>query len=240
VLGNFRLNHMLAESNGNLGGELVPMLTTVATGTDSARRLAVFSRIYILTRRRMRWILIWTLSASVIFSIVEVFNLFRTYPHHRSIYQDGLGESCARDTNSNNLTGWRADWETDSLCGLSLSQEERKIVSFDGQNNIAFRLPPPLLATRLPFTLKPTTSLPAYCIDSHLSRGTPCPCTIRDLDNPTKLDVIWSWVNGSDPLHIRSLQATQKLLSYTSVPKLFRCVGAVHVMTWLQFEVLCI
>ena len=43
--------------------------------------------------------------------------------------------------------------------------------------------------------LKPTQPLPASCLDAHIARGELC-------HNPAepKLDVLWTWVNGSDVL----------------------------------------
>ena len=43
--------------------------------------------------------------------------------------------------------------------------------------------------------LKPTLPLPASCLDAHIARGEVC----YNPDAP-RLDVLWTWVNGSDIL----------------------------------------
>ena len=39
--------------------------------------------------------------------------------------------------------------------------------------------------------------MPAHCIDAHFAKGEPCSSTLK---TPPKLDVVWIWANGSDPL----------------------------------------
>lgn len=46
--------------------------------------------------------------------------------------------------------------------------------------------------------LKPAHNpMPTHCIDAHFAKGEPCSA---ELSSPPKLDVVWIWANGSDPM----------------------------------------
>ena len=65
------------------------------------------------------------------------------------------------------------------------------------------RLPPPIKDGRL-LTNEP---LAADCLDAHFSLGVPCSPAHR---KPPKVDVVWTWVNGSDPLFRTALEVAEK------------------------------
>ncbi|KAI0671047.1 hypothetical protein C8Q78DRAFT_973893 [Trametes maxima] len=44
--------------------------------------------------------------------------------------------------------------------------------------------------------LRPVRDLPAHCLDAYYQSGQPC----HDSAGPMPMDVLWTWVNGSDPL----------------------------------------
>ncbi|EJF56867.1 hypothetical protein DICSQDRAFT_112435 [Dichomitus squalens LYAD-421 SS1] len=60
---------------------------------------------------------------------------------------------------------------------------------------IAFRVPDSLPSSSHP-VLHPVRDLPSHCLDQYYSSGGVC----HDGLGPLPLDVIWTWVNGSDPL----------------------------------------
>ncbi|KAK0232724.1 hypothetical protein IW262DRAFT_1257949 [Armillaria fumosa] len=78
-------------------------------------------------------------------------------------------------------------------------------------------------ATPTRFSLLPVTPIPGVCLEDYFS-GQPCSCL--GYENGTTLepmDIVWAWVNGSDPLHIKALEGTQLENGYgTSKPKLYR------------------
>ena len=65
--------------------------------------------------------------------------------------------------------------------------------------------PPPTSDT---VALKPSTELPSSCIDAHFARGELC-------YNPQvpRLDVVWTWVNGSDILFKDALAKVENSLA---------------------------
>ena len=75
----------------------------------------------------------------------------------------------------------------------------------DAQDDAELSVDPSLDTVYLPFRppghvdvprkLKPTLPLPASCIDAHFARGELC-----YHPNEPKLDVLWTWVNGTDVL----------------------------------------
>ena len=44
-------------------------------------------------------------------------------------------------------------------------------------------------------TVRPTLDLPKHCLDAHIAQGELCSAR-----NPPPLDILWTWVNGSDIL----------------------------------------
>ncbi|OSD02439.1 hypothetical protein PYCCODRAFT_1467800 [Trametes coccinea BRFM310] len=60
---------------------------------------------------------------------------------------------------------------------------------------IAIPVPPALPPSSRP-RLRPVRDLPPHCLDALYSSGDPC----HDALGPTRMDVVWTWVNGSDPL----------------------------------------
>ncbi|KAK0440396.1 uncharacterized protein EV420DRAFT_1650528 [Desarmillaria tabescens] len=65
--------------------------------------------------------------------------------------------------------------------------------------------------------------IPGVCLEEYFS-GQPCSCMgYENRTTPEPMDIVWAWVNGSDPLHIRALEETQRVNGYgTSKPKLYR------------------
>lgn len=103
-----------------------------------------------------------------------------------------------------------------------------------------------------PHPVQPVTSIPAYCLEAYFA-GLPCSCAtpspasrppslsrsgtqsaksmgsdevVERFAAPPLLDVLWTWVNGSDPLHAQELQASRRRLRRPdeSGKKLFRFV----------------
>ncbi|KAG7450868.1 uncharacterized protein BT62DRAFT_1001714 [Guyanagaster necrorhizus] len=73
-----------------------------------------------------------------------------------------------------------------------------------------------------PFSLLPVTPIPGVCLEDYFS-GQPCSCTGHENITAEPIDIVWAWVNGSDPLHIVALEETQRVNGYgTSKPKLYR------------------
>ncbi|KAI8994106.1 hypothetical protein BD414DRAFT_273374 [Trametes punicea] len=60
---------------------------------------------------------------------------------------------------------------------------------------IAIPIPPSLPQYSAP-KLRPTRDLPAHCLDAYYSSGQLC----HDSLGPAPMDIVWTWVNGSDPL----------------------------------------
>lgn len=84
--------------------------------------------------------------------------------------------------------------------------------SVDDFDDIEFRVNPLYqpsyiaipVADSLPETarpkLRPVRDLPAECLEQYYASGLPC----HDGQGPVPMDVIWTWVNGSDPLFVDS------------------------------------
>ncbi|KDQ19027.1 hypothetical protein BOTBODRAFT_184820 [Botryobasidium botryosum FD-172 SS1] len=70
---------------------------------------------------------------------------------------------------------------------------------------LPFALPTP--ASSLSQPLLPVQALPTACIEDHFVNGGPC------FNNRTQMDVLWTWVNGSDPFLQGEKEATEKKLS---------------------------
>lgn len=68
------------------------------------------------------------------------------------------------------------------------------VVTHSASDVFYIRFRPPAKVS-MPRTLRPSLSLPSSCLDSHIATGGLC-------YNPAepKLDVVWTWVNGSDEL----------------------------------------
>ncbi len=81
-------------------------------------------------------------------------------------------------------------------------------------------------ATPTRFSLLPVTPIPGVCLEDYFS-GQPCSCMgYENKTTPEPMDIVWAWVNGSDPLHIKALEETQLVNGYgTPKPKLYRCVA---------------
>ncbi|KAI9064662.1 hypothetical protein FKP32DRAFT_1648980 [Trametes sanguinea] len=60
---------------------------------------------------------------------------------------------------------------------------------------IAISVPSALPSSARP-RLRPVRDLPHHCLDGLYTSGEPC----HDALGPTRMDVVWTWVNGSDPL----------------------------------------
>jgi hypothetical protein len=78
---------------------------------------------------------------------------------------------------------------------------------------------PPLPSDHLP--VRPRIS--SNCRDAYFTLGTPC---YSAQGSEQKIDVVWTWVNGSDPLHHQTLRQAEQDVIRTSRPqeKLFRSV----------------
>ncbi|KAL7279706.1 hypothetical protein ACG7TL_006113 [Trametes sanguinea] len=64
---------------------------------------------------------------------------------------------------------------------------------------IAVPVPPGLPSSALP-KLRPVRDLPSHCLDTHYISGKLC----HDTLGPASMDVVWTWVNGSDPLFAKA------------------------------------
>ncbi|KAG7448582.1 uncharacterized protein BT62DRAFT_992613 [Guyanagaster necrorhizus] len=74
------------------------------------------------------------------------------------------------------------------------------------------------------FSLLPVTSIPVACLEDYFS-GQSCSRSVTDSEFNSRalIDIVWSWVNGSDPLHIAALNDTEHAYGYgSSKPKLYR------------------
>ncbi|KAK0496003.1 hypothetical protein EDD18DRAFT_1390447 [Armillaria luteobubalina] len=78
-----------------------------------------------------------------------------------------------------------------------------------------------------PFGLLPVTSIPVHCLEDYFS-GQACSLSLADSANTNfnsraPIDIVWSWVNGSDPLHMATLNDIEHTYGYGhSKPKLYR------------------
>lgn len=150
----------------------------------------------------------------------------------------------SRRAPSEDLLRWQRPWRDDSFCRLH--QSSSKFPSFDAvsfpeagtsatyehlERNYAGDSRTETTATAAALhPVQPVTSIPAECLDSYLALGHPCPCIPSDSDPSNSfdvaqksIDVLWAWVNGSDPLHREQLDATRQLYGLSvSNAKLFR------------------
>lgn len=146
---------------------------------------------------------------------------------------------------SADLLRWQRPWRDDAFCSLQRTSAADGFEAVEHDNGRASTYEKFHLAddtgTRLRsleiavHAIQPVTSVPAECLDNYLALGLPCPCiptsppfsneTQPSLPTPKTIDVLWTWVNGSDPLHRKELDATRTRygLPPTS-PKLFRWV----------------
>lgn len=83
--------------------------------------------------------------------------------------------------------------------------------SVDLQAYLPLRIPDTKPARSPP--LLPTHNLPPSCIDAYFTSGEPC----YDPDVP-QLDVVWTWVNGSDPLLQQAKESAQEALDSSADP----------------------
>ncbi|KAI0629884.1 hypothetical protein C8Q77DRAFT_1065020 [Trametes polyzona] len=67
----------------------------------------------------------------------------------------------------------------------------------DQPSYIAIPVPDSLPPAARP-KLRPVRDLPAHCLDAYFASGELC----HDTYGPIPMDVIWTWVNGSDPLFV--------------------------------------
>lgn len=82
-------------------------------------------------------------------------------------------------------------------------------------------LPPP----ESPFPrLRPTRFLPPRCLEQWFANGE-MNCGQKELGEEEKLDVIWLWVNGSDPRWEKEMIAARREAGIYSPIHHFRCVG---------------
>lgn len=92
-----------------------------------------------------------------------------------------------------------------------------------------------------PFGLLPVTSIPVDCLEDYFS-GQACSRSLTDsadsdFNSRAPIDIVWSWVNGSDPLHIAALNDIGHAYGYgSSKPKLYRCV--LHITSTLELVLL--
>lgn len=145
---------------------------------------------------------------------------------------------------SEDLIRWQRPWRDDTFC--SLHQPPAKSLGFDLvsfpesgtsatyehlEGNRAYDAQAKVeTAAAALHPVQPVTSIPAHCLDSYMASGHPCPCIPSDADpidsdavSHNSIDILWAWVNGSDPLHIRQLDATRRLYGLPiSNAKLFR------------------
>lgn len=145
---------------------------------------------------------------------------------------------CRAEPHSQDLSFWQAPYDSSTLCP-STTYSSLGVMDFKDQAYNGFVVDRSHKAK--PFSVVPVTPTPAYCLDSHFEFGTPCPCVeepvvrrrlglkkpqryvTRDNTPLSRMDMVWTWLNGSDPLHLKGLSVTQEQLGYnTSKPKLFR------------------
>jgi hypothetical protein len=78
------------------------------------------------------------------------------------------------------------------------------------QTYLPFLYAPPLSQTRLVVEpeLTPATDIPAHCLDAYFSTGAPC---FDATKSKLPIDVVWTWVNGSDTLHQMTYKTDTKV-----------------------------
>lgn len=122
---------------------------------------------------------------------------------------------------------WQTNYSPSSLCTPSNQPRDPHLMSVHSNSYNAFTLHED--TSRKPFSLLPVTPIPVSCLEEYF-RGKICPGTEAETtgnNTPTAalapMDIVWSWVNGSDPLHVAALSEAEHALSYaTSKPKLYR------------------
>lgn len=140
---------------------------------------------------------------------------------------------------------WQRPWTQSTFCGLSPDSVQDGFFPFPNANTTyeAFHLmnDAPVPNKRNLHPVQPVTNIPAECLDAYLSVGLPCPCIptpVHPEDDrradtaaahqsgppeiPSDIDIVWTWVNGSEPLHAAELDMTRRKHGYTPSPKLFR------------------
>lgn len=174
---------------------------------------------------------------------------------------DGATEELRRKTPSADLLRWQRPWTRSTLCGLSPDSVPDGFVSLPDTSTTyeAFHL---INDASVPnkmelHPIQPVTNIPAECLDAYLSIGLPCPCiptpvhaeADRRADStashgsdspevPNDIDIVWTWVNGSEPLHVAELDVTRIKYGYTPSPKLFRYAWHQFLTPAYSFELL--
>lgn len=128
-----------------------------------------------------------------------------------------VSTSTARNPGRVQEPGWLKDSLLDALVkcenGLELPHSSENGFVFPSQESPMAHLAtkystlhtnhldaPLVLAKRLP--QRASLGLSRSCLDQAVAQGSPCPSgSARD---PPALDVVWTWTNGSDPLHFRA------------------------------------
>ena len=163
-----------------------------------------------------------------------------------------LGDVCTttasddlRRVPSDDLLRWQKPWRDDLLCGSSKPIRGNGLVSLDFTSYYSFDISPSDANVGSSHPVQPVTSIPAYCLEAYFA-GLPCSCAPNQPSSPlipaqntensthfnngfgktSLLDVFWTWVNGSDPLHATQLQSSRNKYGWTDDhgAKLFRSV----------------
>ncbi|KAK0458963.1 uncharacterized protein EV420DRAFT_1479618 [Desarmillaria tabescens] len=77
------------------------------------------------------------------------------------------------------------------------------------------------------FGLLPVTPVPVDCLEDYFA-GQACSRSLTqsansEFNSRAPIDIVWTWVNGSDPLHLAALDDTKHAYGYSSSkPKLYR------------------
>jgi hypothetical protein len=79
-------------------------------------------------------------------------------------------------------------------------------------------LPPPRLLPNRPL-------LPLACLEAQLSLGLQIPCFPPLEEGYPKVDIVWTWVNGSDPIHAETRKDKQKDFYIKASDKMYRFVA---------------
>ncbi|KAK0462958.1 uncharacterized protein EV420DRAFT_1521921 [Desarmillaria tabescens] len=175
-------------------------------------------------------------SGLVILSILGFFYVHAILPDNRSYptfswtpfhhNHDSPSEDLAPQSPPlSDLDTWQTKYSPSSLCTPSnrpgaphlISVHSNSYSSFTSHDDTAWK----------PFSLLPVTPIPADCLEEYFL-GKVCPGpdaekTDNNTSTAARLDIVWSWVNGSDPLHTAALSEAEHELGYaTSKPKLYR------------------
>ncbi|KAK0436583.1 hypothetical protein EV421DRAFT_1831355 [Armillaria borealis] len=175
-------------------------------------------------------------SGLVILSILGIFYVHailpdsRSYPtfswtpvHHN---HDSPSEDLAPQSSLlSDLDTWQTKYSPSSLCTPTNQPGKPHLITVKSNSYDSFTFHGDI--ARKPFSLLPVTPIPANCLEDYfLGKACPGP-DAEKTDNRTStavpMDIVWSWVNGSDPLHTAALSETEHELGYaTSKPKLYR------------------